>query len=88
MLSFRTSSSARADLRRGVDLVRLGAREVGFARGDLRPVGRLLDDEQQIALIDLLALLEPPLLEEAGHPRPQVDEVDRLDSAPGTPPNA
>ena len=45
-------------------------------------VGRLLDDEQQVALLDVLAFVEQALLEEALHTRAQLHLVLRL-HAPG-----
>jgi hypothetical protein len=48
---------------------------------DRRLIRRLLDHEQQVARLDLLALLEQSLFQEAGHAGPQVDFVDRFDPA-------
>ena len=62
-----TEASARADVRRG--LVHLGLER------------RLLDHVQQVTLLDLLALGEQALLEEALHAGAQVDLVDRDDAS-------
>jgi hypothetical protein len=65
----------------GIGFVRLRARDLGQPLVDRRLIGRLLDHEQQVAGLDLLALLEQSLLQEAGHAGPQLDFVDRLDPA-------
>src|SRR5262249_4512465 len=53
-------------------------------RLDLRDRGlvwSLLDDEQEIALLDVLSFVEEPLLQEAINARAQIDFVLRLDPA-------
>ena len=60
---------------------RLGAGDRGVDVLDLGLVGRLLDHEQQVARLDVLALGEQPLLEEALDPGAQVDLVHGLDPA-------
>ncbi len=59
--------------------LRLG--DAGLHLVDLGLVGRLLDHEEQLALLDLAAFLEIPLLEEAFHAGTEVDRVDRLDAS-------
>ncbi len=52
-------------------------RAFGLLYGGLERI--LLDAKQQLALFDEIALVEQPLLQEAGNPRPYVDMVDGLD---------
>src|SRR2546425_12725296 len=51
--------------------------EVGAPLLDGCLVGCLFDPEQQVALLDLLPLSEMALLNEAWHPRDNIDLVDR-----------
>ena len=81
MLPFLTSSSPRCSCDRGIGLVGLGARELGLTLLDHRLVGILLDHEQEIAGLDVGALLEQPLLEEPGDAGAQLHLVDRDDPA-------
>ncbi len=62
-----------------VDLRRLGLGERGARLLDGSLVRRLLDPEQQIALLDLLPFGEIALLDEARHARDDIDFVDRRD---------
>jgi hypothetical protein len=57
----------------------LGANVAGLSIG-AGAAGALLDDEQEVAGLDLLALGEGPLLQEALDARHQIDRVDRLDT--------
>ena len=72
---------AALKLQLGVDLGRLGLGEGGARLVDRCLVGRLLDAEQQIALLDLLPFGEGALLDEARHPRNEIDLVDRRNAA-------
>ena len=52
----------------------LGAQQLGLVRA-------LVDDEQHLALLDLFAFLETEPLDMAGHSRPDIHRVHRLDMA-------
>src|SRR5262249_33341173 len=65
------------ELQLAVDLRRLGLREGGAGLLDGRLVGRLLDQEQQVALLDVLSLFEFALLEKARHAGDDIDLIDR-----------
>ena len=62
------------------DFCRLAAlqRSLSLAHRSLELV--LLDAVQGSAFLDQVALLEQHLLQEAGHPRPDLDAIDRLDA--------
>ena len=72
---------AALQLQIGIDLGGLCLGEIGALLVDRRLVGVLLDAEQQVACLDLLPFGEIALLDEAGHPRDDVDLVDRDDAA-------
>ena len=66
---------------RRVPLGRLRADQLGLSLVDRRLIGVLLDDEQEVAGLDLLPLGESPLLQEALDTRHQIDRVDGLDAS-------
>ena len=66
---------------RRVALGRLRAGQLGLSLVERRLKGVLLDDEQEVAGFELLALGEGPLLQEALDARHQIDRVDRLDAS-------
>ena len=68
-------------LDRGEVRRRLRARDRGVHVLDLGLIGRLLDDEQEVARLDVLAFGEQPLLEEPLDPGAQVHLVHGLDAA-------
>ena len=72
---------AALQLQLGVDLRRLCLGEIGLLLVDRSLVGGLLDAEQQVAGLDLLPFGEIALLDEARHPRDDVDLVDCDDTA-------
>src|SRR5262245_7115639 len=67
---------AALELQLGVDLGRLGLGNICARLLDGRLIGRLLDAEQEIALLDVLPLFEVALLEEARHAGDDIDLVD------------
>ena len=66
---------------RRVPLGRLRADQLGLSLVHRRLIGVLLDDEQEVAGLDLLPFGEGPLLQEALDARHQIDRIDRLDAA-------
>src|SRR5262249_54174651 len=68
---------AAVELQLGVDFGRLGLGERRARLLDGRLVGRLLDAEQQVARLDVLPFAEGALLDEARHPRDDIDLIDR-----------
>jgi len=68
---------AALELQLGVHLRRLGLGDVRARLLDGRLVGRLLDAEQQVALLDVLSLFEVSLLEKALHAGDDIDLIDR-----------
>ena len=72
---------AALQLQIGVDFRCLCLGKIGVLLVDGRLVGVLFDTEQQVAGFDLLAFGEIALLDEAGHPRDDIDFVDCDDTA-------
>ena len=65
---------------RGVSFGRLGAGQLRLSLVHRSLIRILLDDEQEVAGLDLLPLGEGPLLQEALDTRHQIDRIDRLDA--------
>lgn len=65
----------------GHDRFRLGALDLGGQPVDLGLERPGIDLEQHVALLDLGAILEADLVDEAADPRPDLDRVDRLQMA-------
>src|SRR5690606_7686410 len=59
----------------------LGARQVRLLLREFGLVGRALDEEQQVAALYVLALLELAAFEKSSDPRLDLDLLDRLDAA-------
>ena len=64
-----------------IQVLRLQLRHGGFGGLDLGLKGRLLDEVQEIALLDLRALDKHSLLEKAGDPGHERNAAHRLNSA-------
>ena len=76
-----TSGSARSDSRLRERGLGLRAGELGLGPVERVLVLALVDDEEHVALLHLLALGERHLLDEARDPRPDLDVAHRLDAA-------
>ena len=78
MLLLRTSSSPRSNCNLALTSVALALATAARCLLNGRLIGCLLDPEQQVTLLDLLSFGEVlRCLDEARHPRDNVDLVDR-----------